>query len=100
MPPPLESLEHLLKAGSKEFVRDFLEEVWRLRDALCFSAARKAALAEQLQVDPSVITQIFAAARYLVHECVYRNCGASEVLGAGFNPQLAGLFDKIIGTCS
>ena len=97
MPPPLEALEHIVKLGSKVFVKDFLQEVWRLRDALCFPAARKAALAEQLSVDPSQVTEIFAAARYLVRECAYNGCDASTVLGPGFNAQLAGLFDQIIG---
>jgi hypothetical protein len=97
MPPSMEPLEALKTAGSKEMVKDFFEEVWRLRDALCFSPARKASLAEQLSVEPAVVVGMFSAARFLVRECVYKQCAASAVLGGGFDGQLGGLFDKIIG---
>ena len=118
MPPPLEPLGVLARAGSKEFVRDLVEELYRLRDAAAFPEGRRAELCEVLQAEPAEVEQMFAAGRFVVRECVYRQvrsppppppaappprtrrpltasavgsqCSPSEVLAADFHPQLRG----------
>ena len=72
MPPPLEPLGVLARAGSKEFVRDLVEELYRLRDAAAFPEGRRAELCEVLQAEPAEVEQMFAAGRFVVRECVYR----------------------------
>ena len=69
MPPQLDALALLAKAGSKEFVRDVVAELYRLRDAAAFPQQRCVELCEVLGAEPAEVQQMFAAGKFVVREC-------------------------------
>ena len=71
MPPQLDALALLAKAGSKEFVRDVVAELYRLRDAAAFPQQRCVELCEVLGAEPAEVQQMFAAGKFVVRECAY-----------------------------
>ena len=71
MPPQLDALGILAKAGSKEFVEDVVVDLFRLRDAAGFPEPRCAELCEVLGVGRSEVDLMFTAGKFVVRECAY-----------------------------